>query len=60
MSNEEDEDAAQEITPEKADFQKKTVNPTHFALLPAKQNYFFIVTNENPHNTIFTIGVNKQ
>jgi hypothetical protein len=33
MANAEDEEEVQEITPEKAEFQKKTANPTHLAQL---------------------------
>ena len=33
MNNLEDEDNIGQIIPAKAEFQKKTVNPTHFALL---------------------------
>lgn len=48
------------VTPEKADFQKKTANPTHFVMLPGKSAYVFKITNQNEKNSIFTIGVNNR
>lgn len=60
LDNLEDEETATVITPEKADFQKKTANPTHFAMLPGKSAYVFKITNQNEKNSIFTIGVNNR
>lgn len=60
LDNLEDEDSGVSITPEKAEFEKKAANPTHFVMLPAKSAYVFKITNENGKNSIFTIGVNNR
>ena len=60
MTNMEDEDEATQITPQKAEFQKKTANPTHLAFLEPKLNYFFTVDNSNDHNAILTISVSNR
>jgi hypothetical protein len=48
------------MTPEKPDFKKKTPNPTMLMKLPAKQSYFFEVTNNNDKDTLFTLGINNR
>jgi hypothetical protein len=60
LENLEDEEEKTELTPEKAEFNKKTVNPTNLAKLAGKKAYFFTVTNQNDKNTLFTIGVNNR
>jgi hypothetical protein len=45
LDNLEDEDEVTSIKPSKDDFQKKTANPTHFAMLPAKSAYIFKIVN---------------
>jgi hypothetical protein len=60
MTDEHDEDTGVLITPEKANFSKKTPNPTMILVLPANKFFQITVENVNPIFEAITIGINNQ
>lgn len=48
------------MTPEKANFNKKTPNPTTIVALPGNKFYQIQVDNQNKAFEIITLGINNQ